>query len=384
MVLDKTIIKQKLQDQKLGTPSWGYGDSGTRFHVYHRTHSPRNLEERIQDAAQVQKFTGVCPYIDLHTAWDSSDDWDDTRKYANSLGLQIGAINPHLFNEDDYVLGSVCNPSERIRKKSINKLKEGIEIGKRVGSKVLSLWFADGTNYPGQDNFKKRKRYLEEGLREVYEAMPDDMKMVIEYKFFEPAFYHMDLADWGTSYLMACKLGERAKVLVDLGHHALGTNIEQIVAILLSERKLGGFHFNDKKYGDDDLTVGSSNPYQLFLIYCELVAGELDPHYTDEVKNLSLMIDQNHNIKNQIEGTIQSVIALQTAYAKALLVDYEELYKAQSEGDLIHTEEILKEAYNTDVRPLLEEIRAEMGFDKNPLQAFQKSGYMEKIRKERS
>lgn len=373
--MDKQLIKEKLKQQALGTPSWGYSDSGTRFYTMHRPWTPRNLNERMEDAAQVHKYTGVCPYIDLHTAWDKSEDWSNTRVYAESLGLKIGAINPHLFADDDYTLGTVCNPNEKIRKKSIDKLLEGVEIAKEVGASVMSMWFADGTNIPGQDNFRTRRLRLEEALQKVYAVIPDKMRMVIEYKFFEPSFYHMDLADWGSTFILAKKLGEKAKVLVDLGHHPLGTNIEYIIALLLHENKLGGFHFNDKKYGDDDLTVGSINPYQLFLIYCELVAAEHDPKLANNVKQVALMIDQNHNLQNQIEGTIQSVIALQTAYAKALLVDYAVLAKAQSEGDIVIAEECLKDAFQTDVRPILKEVRLDMNIDPEPIKAFRKSGY---------
>lgn len=373
--MNTKMTKEKLKQQKLGTPSWGYGDSGTRFHTLRRPWTPKNLNERLEDAAQVQKYTGVCPFIDLHTAWDQSSDWSETRAYAESLGLKIGAVNPHLFADDDYALGTVCHPSEKIRQKSINKLLEGVEIAKEVGAKVMSMWFADGTNIPGQDNFRTRRIRLEEAMQKVYDAMTDEMRMVIEYKFFEPAFYHMDLADWGSAYMLTNTLGEKAKVLVDLGHNPLGTNIEHIVALLLHENKLGGFHFNDKKYGDDDLTVGSIHPYQLFLIYCELAAAECDPKLIDRVKQVALMIDQNHNLQNQIEGTLQSVMALQTAYAKALLVDFEALEKARSSGDIVMAEECLKDAFQTDVRPLLREVRAELNIDSEPLQAFRKSGY---------
>ena len=384
MRLAQSEIKTKLKQQQIGTPSWGYGDSGTRFHVLRRPWTPRNLNERLDDAAQVQKYTGVCPFVDLHTAWDQSSDWKTTREYAEALGLKIGAINPHLFADDDYVLGTVCHPLEKVRKKSLEKLLEGVEIAKAVGAHVISLWFADGTSIPGQDNFRLRRIRLEEALRQLYEAMPDQMRMVIEYKFFEPSFYHMDLADWGSAYLIASKVGPQAKVLVDLGHHPNGTNIEHVVALLLHEDKLGGFHFNDKKYGDDDLTVGSIQPYQLFLIYCELVAGELDPILAGRVKQVALMIDQNHNLQNQIEGTIQSVIALQTAYAKALMVDYESLEKARATADLVMAEECIKEAFNTDARPMLRDIRAEMGLDPEPLMAFRKSGYTERMTRQRN
>lgn len=381
--MDKATVKQKLKEQRIGTPSWGYGDSGTRFHVYHRPYSPRTLEERLDDAAVVHRLTGVCPYVDLHTAYDKSDDWEKIKRYAAERGLQIGAINPHLFEEDDYMLGSVCNPSQQVRRKSTSKLIEGVEIAKALGAKIVSLWFADGTDYPGQDSFRERKKRLEEALAEVYATMSPEMKMVIEYKLFEPGFYHMDLADWGASYILASKLGERAKVLVDLGHHAQGVNIEQIVAILLSEGKLGGFHCNDKKYGDDDLTVGAINPYQLFLIFCELVSAELDPETRECARQVSLMIDENHNFKNPIEGTVQSVIALQIAYARALQVDFDSLKRAQTEGEIIRAEECLKDAYLTDVRPLLAEVRDELGIASDPLAAFRSSGYMERILEER-
>jgi L-rhamnose isomerase / sugar isomerase len=384
MSYDKATVKARLKEQKIGTPTWGYGDSGTRFHVLHRASHPRTLEEKLDDAAIVQKLTGVCPYVDLHTAWDKSDDWGKVKRYASDLGLRIGAINPHLFEEDDYVLGSVCNPSARVREKSVGKLLQGVDIAKEVGAKVLSLWFADGTDYPGQDSFRARKKRLHEGLARVYKAMSADMSMVIEYKLFEPGFYHMDLADWGGAYMLARALGERAKVLVDLGHHAQGANIEHIVALLLSDGKLGGFHFNDKKYGDDDLTVGAINPYQLFLIFCELVSAQNDAETSRGARQVALMIDENHNFKNPIEGTIQSVLALQVAYARALLVDYGYLGKMQADGEVIRAEECLKDAYLTDVRPLLGEVRAEMGRDPDPMESFRKSGYMEKITRERS
>jgi len=383
MNLSQSEVKTRLKQQLIGTPSWGYGDSGTRFHVLRRPWTARNLNERIDDAAQVQKYTGVCSLFDLHTAWDQSSDWKATRAYAEGMGLKIGAVNPHLFADNDYVLGTVCHPLERVRQKSLDKLLEGVEIAKAVGAKVISTWFADGTNVPGQDNFRLRRSRLEQAMRKVYAAMPEDVRMVIEYKFFEPSFYHMDLADWGSAYLLASKLGPKAKVLVDLGHHANGTNIEHIVALLLHEDKLGGFHFNDKKYGDDDLTVGSIQPYQLFLIYCELVSGELDRILADRVREVALMIDQNHNLQNQIEGTIQSVTALQTAYAKALMVDYKSLEEARAAADIVMAEESIKDAFNTDVRPLLRDVRVEMGLEPDPLIAFRRSGYTERVTEQR-
>ena len=382
-MFDSQSVKARLKEQVIGTPTWGYADSGTRFHVLRRASAPRSLEEKLEDAAQVQRVTGVCPYVDLHTAWDHSDDWATVRRYATDLGLRIGAVNPHLFDDDDYALGTLCNPSPRVRSKSLAKLLEGVEIGRQVGAAVLSLWFADGTDYPGQDGFRIRRQRLQEGLGRVYQAMPPDLRMVIEYKLFEPGFYHMDLADWGGSYMLARALGERARVLVDLGHHAHGTNIEHIVALLLMEDRLGGFHFNDRKYGDDDLTVGAINPYQLFLIFCELVAAERDPQTSTAARQVALMIDENHNLKNPIEGTIQSVLALQVAYARALLVDYTELAALQAGGEVIRAEECLKAAYLTDVRPLLREVREEMGRDPDPLESFRQSGYMDEITRRR-
>lgn len=382
-MLDSKAVKASLKEQKIGTPTWAYADSGTRFHVLHRPSAPRNVEERLEDAAVVHKLTGVCPYVDLHTAWDRSDDWGKVKRYASDLGLRIGAVNPHLFEEDDYALGTLCNPSVRVREKSLARLLEGVEIAKQVGASVMSMWFADGTDYPGQDGFRSRRKRLQEGMAAVYRAMPADMRMVIEYKLFEPGFYSMDLADWGSSYMLARALGDRARVLVDLGHHAQGVNIEQIVALLLGEDKLGGFHFNDRKYGDDDLTVGAINPYQLFLIFCELVSAEEDEGTGSGARQVALMIDENHNIKNPIEGTIQSVLALQLAYARALLVDHRYLAEMQGQGEVIRAEECLKDAYHTDVRPLLAEVRAEMGRDPDPLESFRRSGYMERITRQR-
>ena len=382
-MIGTTAIREKLRKQTIGVPSWGFSDSGTRFNVYRRPYSPRTLEHRIADAAQVHKYTGVAPMIDVHTAWDVAEDWGAVRRYAESLGMRIGAVNPHLFSGNDFALGSFCNPDKRVRTLALQKTLEAVEIARRVGSRVMSMWFADGSDYPGQDDFRKRQRYLHEGLKATCDAMDDDMTMVLEYKLFEPNFYSMDLANWGAALLQAQKLGPRAKVLVDLGHHALGVNIEQIVAILLDEDRLGGFHFNDHKYSDDDLTVGAIAPYQLFLIFCELVKGDLDPQLSERTAKVALMIDENHNYKNSIEGTIQSVTALQIAYARALLVDYGALREMQDRGEVVRVEEIIKDAYLTDVRPLLAEVRTQLGIDPDPLGAFRKSGYIEKITAER-
>jgi L-rhamnose isomerase / sugar isomerase len=384
MTPSRNETKATLKKLELGTPSWGYADSGTRFHVFRRPYTPRCLEERLEDAAQVQRLTGICPYFDLHTALDRDADWASVRRLAESLGLKIGAVNPHLYADDDYVLGSVCNPNETVRRKSLVALLEGVEIARMVGAEVMSMWFADGTNAPGQDDFRLRHVRLVSALETVYKAMTPDMRMVLEYKFFEPGFYHMDIADWGTAYMIADKLGDRARLLIDMGHHPLGVNIEQIVALLLLQDKLGGFHFNDKKYGDDDLTVGSIQPYQLFLVCCELVAAERSSDLAPRVRRVALMIDQNHNVQNQIEGTIQSALAIQSAFAKALSVDYDALEQARTEGDVVMAEEIVKSAFEEDVRPLLRETRIEMGLDPDPLQAFRRSGYETRMAAQRA
>ena len=270
------------------TPSWGYGDSGTRFATFQQPGRPRNVFERIDDAAEVHRLTGTAPGVALHFPWDAVDDLAALRSYIEERGLHVGAVNPNLFQDPDYKLGSITHPDERVRRKAVEHLIECVEIATALGSTAQSLWFADGTNYPGQDDLRARRRRLLESLAEVYAALPEEQELLIEYKPFEPAFYAMDLADWGSSLLVCQCLGERARVLVDLGHHAQGTNIEQIVALLADERRLGGFHFNNRKYADDDLIVGSVNPFELFLIFCELAVDEQLPRLT---------IDQAHNIE---------------------------------------------------------------------------------------
>jgi len=376
-------IKNKLKAQRIETPSWGYNDSGTRFKVFHQPGAARNIYERLQDAAQVNKFTGICPSVAIHIPWDKVKDFKKLKQYAKSLRLKIGAINPNLFQDDDYKLGSICNPNPTVRRKAINHILECIEIAKEVDSTILSLWFADGTNYPGQDSIRTRKKLMEDCLKEVYSLLPDNMRMLIEYKFFEPAFFHTDISDWGISCVLTKKLGEKAQVLVDTGHHPQGTNIAQIVAFLLDERKLGGFHFNDRKYADDDLTLGSIHPYELFLIYNEIVDAQKDINLKEDVELIAFMIDQSHNVKPKIEAMIQSVVNAQIAYAKALLVEREKLVKAQNEGNIIEAEQILINTFQTDVKPLLEKLRLEMGLDPNPIKAYKESNYYNKIREER-
>lgn len=374
-------VKARLKKQKLETPSWAYGDGGTRFYVFKQEAAARTVWEKIADAAEVHKYTGITPTVALHIPWDWVENWEELADYARELGVAVGSINPNLFQDPDYKLGSVTNVDPKVRRKAIDHMLECVEIMKRTGSKVLSMWLADGTNYPGQGDFRRRKRWMEEAYREVYEALDDDMVILIEYKMFEPAFYHTDLADWGMATDLARKLGPKAKTLVDLGHHASGTNIEHIVAYLIDEGKLGGFHFNSKKYADDDLTSGSINPYELFLIYNELAKAEADP---DNAPEIAYMIDQSHNIKPKIQAMIQSVQNLQTAYAKALLVNQEKLTELQAAGDVVGAEEVLMTAFNTDVTPLLKAVRRELGVPENPLEAFRQSGYEAKVAKERS
>jgi len=373
-------IRNNLKKQHIETPSWGYGNSGTRFGVFHQEGAARNAAERLEDAATVHKYTGVSPTVALHIPWDQTDDWDGLQQYAAELGIGIGAINPNVFQDQIYKLGSVCNPDSSIRRTAIDHMLECVDIMNITGSQDLSLWFADGTNFPGQGDFRQRKHWMEEALKEICDTLNDNQRMLIEYKFFEPGFYHTDLTDWGTAYVMAKKLGNKAQVLIDLGHHPLGINIEFIVAYLIDENKLGGFHFNCKKFADDDLTVGSINPQELFLIYNELVAAELDPEVETDI---AYMIDQSHNLKPKVEASIQSVCNLQTAYAKALIVDRQSLAEAQAAGEIIDAEQILQRAAETDVRPLLERVRLEMDLDPNPLTAYRKSGYSDRISKAR-
>ena len=375
--IDAGTVEDRLRSQRIETPSWGYGNSGTRFKVFPQPGVPRDPFEKISDAAEVHRLTGVCPSVAVHIPWDRVDDYALLKEHASSLGVRIGAVNPNLFQEEDYGLGSVCHPDPAVRRKATDHLIECAEIGREVGSDVLSLWFADGTNYAGQDSFRERRARMRECLAEAYGAMPGDMRMFLEYKPFEPAFYHTDLPDWGAALTMCQKLGDRAEVLVDLGHHLQGTNIEHIVALLLDEGRLGGFHFNNRKYADDDLIVGSVNPFELFLIYTELVEAE------ESGARIDYMIDQAHNIEPKLEAMNLSVTNLQEAYAKALLVDREALREAQRAGDVLGGHRVLLDAYSTDVRPLCAKVREDLGGSAEPVAAFRTSGYLERVMEER-
>jgi L-rhamnose isomerase/sugar isomerase len=380
--IDIATIAEKIQRFTVETPSWGYGNSGTRFKVFPWPGAARTLSEKLADAAEVQKVTGICPSVAIHIPWDKVDDWRAVKEYAHGLGLRIGAVNPNLFQEDSYRLGSLCHFDKAVRQQAIDHVLECIQIAQVIGSDIISLWLADGTNYPGQDDLRRRRHRLLESLQTIYAALPAGMRLLIEYKFFEPSFYSTDLPDWGTSLLMAQRLGPQAEVLVDTGHHPQGTNIAQIVAQLLDEGRLGGFHFNDRRYADDDLIVGSQNPFDLFCIFNEIVGASAEGN--TNAGRIAYMIDQSHNIEPKIEAMIQSVLNVQTAYAKALLVDRAALQKAQKAGDVLAAYRVLQAAYETDVRPLLAEFRVRQGRDPDPIAAFRASGYAERVARERT
>lgn len=372
----------RLKRQVIETPSWGYADSGTRFGVFPQPGAAVTIAEKLADAAQVHRFTGIAPLVATHVLWDLPDDAAvaSVPALAAELGVRIGSINPNVFQDREYWMGSFANRDPAVRRKAVAHCLDCVEIGRRLGSDVLSLWFADGTDYPGQEDIRARKRRFHEALAEVYAAMPPSMTMLVEYKPFEPGLYHTDIADWGMSYVFCRGLGDRARVLVDLGHHLPGTNIEHIVAFLLEERMLGGFHFNNRKYADDDLMVGSINPYEFFLIYNELVAEELRPRGNPPV---AYMVDQGFNTKKKIPGMIQTVLMIQATYARALCVDRTRLAEAQGNGDVVAAEQCLLEAFQTDVEPLLRRVRAELGVPDRPLAAYLASGYQQRIERER-
>ncbi|MFF3144321.1 L-rhamnose isomerase [Streptomyces sp. NPDC057927] len=370
-------VKTTLKTQAVETPSWAYGNSGTRFKVFAQPGVPRNPREKLDDAAQVHAFTGAAPTVALHIPWDKVDDYGALAKYAQERGLKLGAINSNTFQDDDYRLGSICHPDAAVRRKAVDHLLECVDIMDATGSKDLKLWFADGTNYPGQDDIRERQDRLAEGLAQVYERLGDDQRMLLEYKFFEPAFYMTDVPDWGTAYAHCLKLGPKAQVVVDTGHHAPGTNIEFIVATLLREGKLGAFDFNSRFYADDDLMVGAADPFQLFRIMYEVIRGG---GFTPDV---AFMLDQCHNIEAKIPAIIRSVMNVQEATAKALLVDGAALADAQRTGDVLAANAVIMDAYNTDVRPLLGEVREELGLDADPVSAYRRSGWGEKIAAER-
>lgn len=377
--MDRARVKGAMQGLGIEVPSWAYGNSGTRFKVFTQPGVPRDPYEKLADAAQVHRFTGAAPSVSLHIPWDAVADYADLAKHAAALGIRIGMINSNVFQDDDYRLGSVCHPNARVRRKATDHLLACVDVMDATGSRDLKLWFADGLNYPGQDNLRARQDRLAEALRQAYNRLGEDQRLVLEYKLFEPAFYATDIPDWGTAFAHCLALGPKAKVVVDTGHHAPGTNIEFIVAFLLRAGKLGAFDFNSRFYADDDLMAGAADPFQLFRILHEVhLGGGLEPS-----GGVMFMLDQCHNIEPKIPGQIRSVLNVQEAMAKALLVDRDALSAAQQAGDVLGAHAALMDAYNTDVRPLLAELRTEQGLDPDPMQAYAASGYAERIATER-
>jgi L-rhamnose isomerase/sugar isomerase len=375
LAVDVAVVERRLAGLVIETPSWGYGDAGTRFGVFPQPGRPRDVFEKVDDAAEVHRLTGTAGAVAFHLPWDTVDDYAALRAHVEGRGLRVGAVNPNVYQDPDYRLGSITNPDARVRAKAVERLVECVGIATALGSTAQSLWFADGTNYPGQDDLRARRARLLDGLGRLYAALPPEQELLVEYKLFEPGFYATDLADWGSAVLVCQRLGERARVLVDLGHHAQGTNVEQIVALLQEEGRLGGFHFNNRKYADDDLIVGSVNPFELFLIFCELAAGG------DELPRLT--IDQSHNVEPKVEAMVLSVVQLQEAYVKALLVDAHELRARQDAGDVLGGHELLLDAYRTDVRPLCAKVRAGLGAAEDPVAEHRASGYAARKAEER-
>jgi L-rhamnose isomerase/sugar isomerase len=372
---DLTAVKTALRAQQIELPSWAFGNTGTRFKVFAQPGVPRTPQEKIDDAAQVHRYTGVAPSVAVHIPWDRVDDYPGLAAYAAGQGARIGTVNANVFQDDDYKLGSVCHPDPAVRRKAVAHLMECVDIMDATGSRDLKLWFADGTNYPGQDDIRARQDRLAEALAEVYQRLGPQQRMLLEYKLFEPSFYTTDVPDWGTSLLHCTALGEQAAVVVDTGHHAPGTNIEFIVALLLRAGRLGGFDFNSRFYADDDLMVGAADPFQLFRILHEVVAADaLRPE-----AGIAFMLDQCHNIEPKIPAQIRSVLNVQEATAKALLIDAAALDAAQQAGDVLGANAVFMDAYSTDVRPMLAELRADMGLDPDPIAAYHRSGYGEKI-----
>jgi L-rhamnose isomerase / sugar isomerase len=376
---DLGAVKDALKNHQMELPSWAFGNSGTRFKVFGQPGVPRDPFEKAADAAQVHLYTGVAPSMAVHIPWDKVADYSALAAHTAGLGIRIGAVNANVFQDDDYKLGSVCNPDARIRAKALAHLLECVDIMDATGSRDLKLWFGDGTNYPGQDDIAARQDRLASALAAVYARLGSGQRMLLEYKLFEPSFYTTDVPDWGTALLHCTALGPAAQVVVDTGHHAPGVNIEFIVALLLRSGRLGGFDFNSRFYADDDLMVGAADPFQLFRIMHEVVrAGALAPS-----AGVAFMLDQCHNIEPKIPAQIRSVMNVQEAVAKALLVDSDALRAAQASGDVLAANAVLMDAYNTDVRPLLASLREEMGLSPDPVRAYLASGYGEKIIAER-
>ena len=377
-------IFRALTQFRIELPSWGFANTGTRFGKFLQAAAATTTEEKFSDTAQVHLHTGICPTVALHVLWDFPDgknSTEDVRTLAKRFGVQAGSINPNLFQDQEYKYGSFGNPSLAIRKRALDHVKDSIEIGRLLQCRDVSLWFADGSNYPGTANIRQRKKWFEEFLRASHEQLATDQRLLVEYKPFEPAFYHTDIADWGMALHFARFAGPQAKVLVDTGHHYAAQNIEQIVAWLLAENMLGGFHFNDRRYADDDLTLGSIDPYQAFRIFHEILFFEWE---SGKPPDIAYMVDQSHNLKGKIEAMIQTATMAQELFSKAALVDHGALAKTQEKCDLVRAESFLQDAFATDVRPVIQEWRESRKLPKDPMDAFRQSGYLERVTKERS
>jgi L-rhamnose isomerase/sugar isomerase len=373
-----------LETFRIELPSWGFANTGTRFGKFIQPAAATTTEEKFSDAGQVHFLTGVCPTIALHVLWDCPggiQSIEDIKSFASRYGVLPGSINPNLFQDQEYKYGSFGNPDPAVRQRALQHTRDSIEIARRLNSRDISLWFADGSNYPGTANIRQRKEWFVQGLKESHAGLSPQQRLLVEYKPFEPAFYHTDIADWGMALLLARAAGPQARVLVDTGHHYAAQNIEQIVAWLLSEGMLGGFHFNDRRYADDDLTLGSIDPYQIFRIFHEIRYFEWE---TGKQGDIAYMVDQSHNLKGKIEAMIQTVNTAQQLFAKAALVDHRDLATAQKNCDLVRAESLLQDAFATDVRPLIQEWRKSKGLPKDPLEAFRQSGYLERITKDRA
>ena len=377
-------VFQALETFRIEVPSWGFANTGTRFGKFLQAAAASTTEEKFSDAGQVHGVTGVCPTIALHVLWDCPDGVNsaaEINRLSERYGIRPGSINPNLFQDQVYKFGSFGNPDPAIRQQAQQHTKDSIEIAHRLESRDISMWFADGSNYPGTANIRQRKAWFESCLTEAHKQLYPTQRLLVEYKPFEPAFYHTDIADWGMALHLARHAGPQAKVLVDTGHHFPAQNIEQIVAWLLSEQMLGGFHFNDRRYADDDLTLGSIDPYQVFRIFHEILYYEWE---SENRADIAYMIDQSHNLKGKIEETIQTVTMAQQLFAKAALVDHEVLRSAQNKCELIGAESLLQDAFSTDVRPAIREWRSSKGLPADPMKAFVESGYVERITKERA
>jgi len=374
-----SAISNQLEALAIEVPSWAYGNSGTRFKVFGTPGTPRTVQEKIADAATVHRFTGLAPTVALHIPWDLVDDFGSLKAYAEDLGVALGTINSNTFQDEDFKLGSLTHADPKIRQKAIDHNLACIDVMNEIGSRDLKIWLADGTNYPGQGDMHARQDWLAEGLQAIYDKIGEHQRLVLEYKFFEPAFYHTDVPDWGTSYAHVAALGPKALVCLDTGHHAPGTNIEFIVVQLLRLGKLGSFDFNSRFYADDDLIVGSADPFQLFRILVEVIRGG---GYGPE-SGVALMLDQCHNIEKKIPGQIRSVLNVQEMTARALLLDKEALDSARTDGDVLLANEIFMDAFYTDVRRDLADWRESRGLPADPMRSYLASGYEEQIEAER-